>query len=219
MGHEALKYLSSFGRTHSKHVSSKQKQLFQNLLPLLAFDPKHMPNAPMWLEIGYGGGEHLAHQAENNPQIFFVGCEVFDKGIAQMLQKIEQKKFKNIHLFTEDARLLLEKLPEESIDRVFILFPDPWPKSRHHKRRIISTTTLDMLARVMKSGSILRLVTDWPDYAKWMLIKISAHGKFKWLAESKTDWETPPQDHTVTRYQQKALREGRHPVFLEFKLQ
>src|SRR3982751_767763 len=125
----APKYLSSFGRMHSKHVSANQKKLFENLLPLLKFDPAHMPNAPLWLEIGYGGGEHLLYQAENNPQIFFVGCEVFDKGIAQMLQKIEKSKVRNVHLFTDDARLLLEKIPDESIDKVFILFPDPWPKT------------------------------------------------------------------------------------------
>lgn len=170
---------------------------------------------PLWLEIGFGGGEHLAHQAALHPNIGMIGCEPYENGMADMLKHIDTHKLDNIRVFSDDARLLMEKLPEASIERVFILYPDPWPKSRHHKRRLVSTETLDMVARILKPGGLLRLATDHEGYATWILERLLAHNNFSWTANSCEDWLNPPSDWISTRYEQKALA-GR-PTYLEFK--
>lgn len=174
-----------------------------------------MPN-PLWLEIGFGGGEHLAHQAMLHPNTAIIGCEPYINGIGDLLKKIEAEKLENIRVFTEDARLLIEKLPGACLDKVFILYPDPWPKARHHKRRLIAGPFLDMLARVMKPGATLQLATDWADYATWMLEQLLPHPSFAWTAKTCDDWLNPPADWLSTRYEQKALREKRTPTYLSF---
>jgi tRNA (guanine-N7-)-methyltransferase len=169
------------------------------------------------LEIGFGAGEHLAAQAAAHPETGFIGSEVFENGIAKLLAEIEPRRLSNIRLFLDDARLLLAALREASLTRVFILFPDPWPKLRHHKRRIVSRATLDALARVMTDGAELRLATDDRGYLAWMLEHATGHPDFEWLAQRPEDWRTRPVDWPATRYEQKAFAAGRSPTFLRFR--
>jgi tRNA (guanine-N7-)-methyltransferase len=168
----------------------------------------------IWLEIGFGGGEHLAQLAERHPQIGFIGCEVFENGIVKLLAQIEQRRLNNIRIFVDDARLIIAALPPASIDRVFILFPDPWPKRRQQKRRIVSRATLDDLAEIMTDNAELRLATDDSDYLCWILERVTAHPAFEWLARRPADWRERPPDWPPTRYEQKARAAGRSPAFL-----
>ena len=170
------------------------------------------PPRSVWLEIGFGGGEHLAAQAELRRDIGFIGCEVFENGIAKLLGEVECRHLANIRLFIDDARLLIGALPAASVERVFILFPDPWPKRRHHKRRIVSRETLDGLARIMSDGAELRLATDDPDYFSWMLECVTGHPAFAWLARRPADWRERPPDWPPTRYEEKARAAGRSPA-------
>src|SRR5262249_34551504 len=169
-----------FGRRRGRALRPGRKSLVAELLPQLAvalsgsspLDPQPLFGSaprPIWLEIGFGGGEHLADQAEGHPAIGFLGCEVFENGIAKLLTEIDRRGLANIRVFGDDARLLLAALPAASVDRVFVLFPDPWPKQRHKKRRLVSSETLDRLAVIMRGGAELRLATDDPDYLSWML--------------------------------------------------
>lgn len=202
-----------------------RRGLIAELLPRLAIhlpargevDPGELflpPPQSLWLEIGFGAGEHLAAQAEDRPEIGFIGSEVFENGIARLLGEIERRRLANIRLFTDDARLLLAALPAAAIGRVFILFPDPWPKQRHHKRRIVSAEVLDRLARIMNDGAELRLATDDPGYFSWMLERVTGHPAFEWLARRPGDWRLRPPDWPPTRYEQKARAAGRAPCFL-----
>lgn len=168
----------------------------------------------VWLEIGFGAGEHLAAQAERHREISLVGCEVFENGIARLLAQMEHRHLDNIRVFTDDARLLIEALPPASTDRVFILFPDPWPKRRHAKRRIVSPETLDALAVIMTDGAELRLATDDRNQLCWMLECVTDHPAFEWLARRPVDWRERPQDWPPTRYEEKARAAGRDPIFL-----
>jgi tRNA (guanine-N7-)-methyltransferase len=167
----------------------------------------------VWLEIGFGAGEHLAMQAEAHPDIGFIGCEVFENGVARLLGQIERRGLSNIQLYPDDARLLLATLSPAVIGHVFILFPDPWPKARHHKRRIVSRDTLNELARVMRPGAELRLATDDPGYFSWMLEQLTGHPAFEWLARRPCDWRERPPDWPATRYEQKARAGARAPFF------
>lgn len=166
------------------------------------------------LEIGFGGGEHLVAQAEAAPETGHIGCEVFESGIAKLLGEIEHRHLANIRLFTDDARLLISRLASRSVSCVFILFPDPWPKARHHKRRIVSRPVLDQLARIMTAGGELRLATDDRCYFSWMLERVTGHPAFEWLARRPADWRDRPADWPATRYEQKASAAGRPPYFL-----
>jgi tRNA (guanine-N7-)-methyltransferase len=172
---------------------------------------------PVWLEIGFGAGEHLAAQAQSHPGVSLIGCEVFEPGIVRLLAQIEHGRLHNIKIFADDARLLIAALPQSSIDRVFILFPDPWPKRRHEKRRIISREILDALAVVMTDGAELRLATDDRNYLFWMLERVTDHAAFKWLAGGPSDWSERPEDWPPTRYEEKARAAGRVPVFLRLR--
>lgn len=175
-----------------------------------------MPVENVWLEIGFGAGEHLAEQAERHPEIGFIGCEAFEDGIVRLLGEVERRGLDNVRLFTDDARLLLAILPPASLGRVFVLFPDPWPKRRHHKRRLVAPATLDLLAAAMCEGTELRLATDDRDYLAWMLEHTTAHPDFVWLARRPADWRKQPEDWPATRYEAKARAAGRTPAFLRF---
>ena len=182
-------------------------------------DPKTLYStspAAVWLEIGFGAGEHLAVQAEQHPSLGFIGCEVFENGIARLLGDVARGGLDNIRIFTDDARLLLDCLKTSSIGRVFILFPDPWPKQRHHKRRLVARATLDRLAIVMQPGAELRLATDDRDYLAWMLEHLTGHPAFAWAARGPADWRERAPDWPATRYEEKARAAGRVPVFLRF---
>jgi tRNA (guanine-N7-)-methyltransferase len=176
----------------------------------------HRPTA-VWLEIGFGNGEHLAEQARRHPEIGFIGSEVFVNGVAALLRHIEWLGLTNVRIFDDDARLLLTSLPEASIARAFLLFPDPWPKARHAKRRFVGRANLAILANLLADGAELRIATDDPGYARWTLRQLSDRTEFSWLARKPSDWRDPPADWVETRYQRKAVAAGRRPVFLRFE--
>lgn len=216
--------LASFGRRRGRRLRPTKQGLFDTLLPKLtlalpesgtldlhALFPKQ---TEYWLEIGFGGGEHLAHQASLSPQAGIIGCEPYINGIADLLKHINDHQIPNISIFQDDARLLMDTLPDASLSRVFILYPDPWPKIRHHKRRLVSTELLNTLARIMQSGAQLRLATDHSDYCTWMLERLLTHPAFTWTAKDCNDWLSPWSDWISTRYEQKALA-GR-PTYLTF---
>ncbi|SPJ24407.1 tRNA (guanine(46)-N(7))-methyltransferase TrmB [Palleronia abyssalis] len=170
----------------------------------------------VWLEIGFGGGEHLVHQAASNPDIGLIGAEPYINGVAMLLSKIRDRAIDNLAIHPGDARDLFDVLPPASIARAFLLYPDPWPKARHHRRRFVTPEHLQPLARVMKPGAILRVATDIPDYVRQTLEEVPKAG-FDWLAEGPEDWRRPWGDWLSTRYEQKALREGRTPHYLTFR--
>ena len=176
-----------------------------------------MPDArEVWLEIGFGGGEHMAAQAGLRPDVLVLGAEPFLNGVASAVRHIDEAKLENVRLLEGDARQLLLDLPDQCLTRVFILFPDPWPKTRHHKRRLIQDDVIGELARTMKPGGRLRFATDWAEYADWTLAKLTRSPAFRWLAEGADDWRKPPADHVTTRYEQKRLGDCA-PVFLDFE--
>jgi len=214
-----------YGRAAGKPLSKRQQGLVDDLLPKLAV-PETAPGAlaPLslfpgareaWLEIGFGGGEHLAGQAARHPDIGIVGAEPFIDGVAKLLTAIDEQKLGNIRLRRGDARDLLAQFADQSIDRAFILFPDPWPKRRHRKRRLIQPAFVKELARILKPGAPLRFATDWADYANRALADLSASPDFRWTANRADDWRKPPADHVTTRYQEKRLGDC-EPVFLDF---
>jgi tRNA (guanine-N7-)-methyltransferase len=170
----------------------------------------------VWLEIGFGGGEHMVHQAVQNPQAGIIGCEPFINGVAMLLGKIRASEAQNVAVYPGDARNMFDVLPEGSVARAFLLYPDPWPKARHHRRRFVTQEHLEPLARVLKKGAVFRVATDIPDYVRQTLEEVPRAG-FEWLAEGPTDWRRPWEDWMSTRYEQKALREGRVPHYLTFR--
>jgi tRNA (guanine-N7-)-methyltransferase len=217
-----------YGRRRGRPLRAGQRERQATLLPRLSFelpqagglDPASLFSTPIrevWLEIGFGGGEHLAEQAERHPEIGFIGCEVFENGIVKLLGEVDRRGLDNIRVYPDDARPLLAALPLRSIARVFMLFPDPWPKARHHKRRLIAPATLDRLAEIMTDGAELRLATDDPSYLAWMLEHTAAHPDFAWTARRAGDWRERPDDWPATRYEQKARKAGRMPAFLRFE--
>lgn len=170
----------------------------------------------VWLEVGFGGGEHMVHQAVNNPDVGFIGCEPYINGVAMLLGKIREAEADNIRVHPGDARDMFDVLPEQSISRAFLLYPDPWPKKRHHRRRFVTPEHLEPLAKVLKPGAIFRVATDIEDYVRQTLEEVPKAG-FEWLAERPADWREPWEDWISTRYEQKALREGRKPHYLTFR--
>lgn len=216
--------MRSFGRIKSRTLKPRQADLFDTLLPTIEVNDALIAQlaagdlggySELWLEIGFGGGEHLAAQAERNPQALILGFEPFLNGVGSLLRHVAERGLNNVRLMPGDARPVIDRLNAASVDKVFILFPDPWPKARHHKRRFIQTETLDALARVMKDGARLRFATDWADYADWTLERATAHAAFDWPAQSQAEWNTPPADHVTTRYEEKKLGDCA-PVFLDF---
>jgi tRNA (guanine-N7-)-methyltransferase len=171
---------------------------------------------PVWLEIGFGGGEHMVHHAEANPDVGIIGAEPYINGVAMLLGKIRRAGVTNLAVHPGDARDLMDVLPPESIARAFLLYPDPWPKVRHHRRRFVTPEHLGPLHRALATGAIFRVATDIPDYVRQTLEEVPKAG-FEWLAERPTDWREPWQDWPSTRYEQKALREGRVPHYLTFR--
>lgn len=219
--------LRSFGRRRGRKLSARQEGLLVELLPRVAVDPASpaphdldglFPSgtSAVWLEIGFGGGEHLIWQARQNPSVGLIGCEPFEDGLVKVLTAIDEGGLANVRLLGDDVRPLLRWLPESSISRVFMLFPDPWPKKRHQKRRLFSAELLRLLARVMKPGAELRLATDIGDYARTALLAVAGAPAFRWTAEGPQDWRVRPADWPATRYEAKAGREGRRCYFLRF---
>jgi tRNA (guanine-N7-)-methyltransferase len=210
-----------FGRRSGKRLHKGQDRLFKELLPQLeialpegTLDPAELfPGKDVIIEIGYGGGEHLARQARENPGVGFIGCEVFSGGIAKLLEKIGEDEIGNVRLYADDALKLLSKLPDASLAGAYLLYPDPWPKTRHHKRRFVSPMTLGELARVLKPGALFRFATDIEDYANWTLAHILRSPDFVFAPATAGEWHTPYPGWEPTRYEEKARLEGRMKSF------
>ena len=211
-----------FGRRKGKKLRAGQDDLVQTLLPAIRVVPgrdlpSQFPNPQAretWLEIGFGGGEHLAAQARAHRDVNIIGCEPFVNGMAKLLAVIEQERLDNIRVWDDDVTDLLPTLPDASFDRVYILYPDPWPKRRQRKRRLVSDENLEMLARVMKPGSQLRFASDIDDYIGWVLARALRSPYFRWTATRADDWRKPYDGWPGTRYEAKAIREGRVPSYL-----
>jgi tRNA (guanine-N7-)-methyltransferase len=215
--------LRSFGRLKSRPIKPRQAALLETLLPRIRcpagpFDPRELAPAAAetWLEIGFGGGEHLAAQAARRPEVLFLGAEPFQNGVASALRHIDAQGLANVRLEDGDARALMGRLPDASIARIFVLFPDPWPKARHHKRRLIQPETVAELARLLAPGGRLRFASDWADYVDWTVVRFAANPCFRWTAERADDWRKPPADHVATRYEEKRLGDCA-PAFLDYE--
>ena len=168
------------------------------------------------LEIGFGGGEHLLHRALEAPTTGFIGVEPFVNGMAKMMMAVRQRPLANLRVFDDDATQLLDWLPPASLDGIDLLYPDPWPKKKHWKRRFVSPVNLDRFARVLKPGSSFRFASDIDTYVNWTLLHCRAHGAFAWQAAEAADWHRPYDGWPGTRYEAKAIREGRRPAYLTF---
>ena len=216
------------GRRHGRKLRRGLQGLLDELLPRIAIT---LPEAGaqldlsdlfgsqprrLWVEIGFGAGEHLVWQAKANPEAAFLGAEIYVNGIAAALRSLEREGLSNIRILQGDGIALLDALPDASVERVTALFPDPWPKARHHKRRLIQAHTLDRMARVMRDDAELRVATDHRDYLRWILDHTARHGEFVWTADGPSDWRVRGDDWPATRYETKAIEQGRMPVFLRF---
>ena len=216
-----------YGRQHGHKLRPRQERLMRELLPAISAVPEQIAEtglagcfepAPerIFLEIGFGGGEHLTAKAKAAPDDGFIGAEPYLNGVAKLLSQIDDEQLQNVRVLHGDARDLIESLPAESISGAFLLYPDPWPKTRHHKRRFVSAENLRQLHRIMRRGSEFLFASDIEDYVSWTLKHVHTHGGFEWLAESPRDWREPPPGWPGTRYEAKALREGRKPHYLRF---
>ena len=220
-----------YGRIKGKALNAAQDRYLEEDLPGLsvagitreenperaALDMQELAgDRPLWLEIGFGGGEHLVHQALQNPDVQFLGVEPYVNGVAMLLGKMRKAGVNNIKLHMGDARNLMDVLPDETVSKAFLLYPDPWPKLRHHRRRFVTPEHLIPLNRCLKTGAEFRVATDIEDYVRQTLGEVPKAG-FDWLAEGPEDWRAPWEDWISTRYEQKALREDRTPHYMTFQ--
>jgi tRNA (guanine-N7-)-methyltransferase len=217
-----------FGRRKGHPLRARQADVFATLLPRLAIDLTAAPPASLAtlfplpvddvrVEIGFGGAEHLLAQAQLYPRTGFIGCEPFINGMAKALAIIDTQKIANIRLHPADAMELLDWLPDASIARVDLLYPDPWPKRRHWKRRFVNDATVAKFARIIRPGGEFRFASDWANYADWTLLRLARSPDFTWEAERADDWRKPWREFIRTRYEAKAVREGRTPCYLIFR--
>ena len=220
-----------YGRLKGKHLKDSQKGYLDSDLDALSpgavgwdVNPGRtllnlgnvFENKEIWLEIGFGGGEHMLHQAVLNPGVGIIGAEPYINGVAMLLGKLRKADVENVRIHPGDARDLFDVLPEASVSKAFLLYPDPWPKARHHRRRFVTEEHLVPLAKSLKPGAEFRVATDIPDYVRQTLEEVPKFG-FTWLAEGPEDWRTPWKDWTRTRYEAKAVREGRTPHYMTFR--
>jgi tRNA (guanine-N7-)-methyltransferase len=213
-----------YGRSKGKKLRAHQSELMRDLAPRLQADLAALregglfePGRELWLEIGFGGGEHLLARAAERPDVGFIGCEPFVNGVAKLLAGIEAQGLANIRIHADDATALIEAAPDAAFSRVYLLYPDPWPKRRQQKRRFISIRNVESLARVLKPGGELRFATDIDDYAGWTLRHLLASSAFAWTAKTADDWRRPWEGWAPTRYERKARREGRASAYLTFR--
>jgi tRNA (guanine-N7-)-methyltransferase len=226
--HPPREDLRSYGRRRARAPSVRQQALWREMLPRVAV-PGHAaaladlralfapPVREVWLEIGFGGGEHLIFQAKAHPDVGIIGCEPFEDGVIKLLNAIEEDGLTNVRVHADDARPLLRLLPAASLARIFILFPDPWPKRRHHKRRIVAPATLAEIARVLRPGGELRIGTDVNGYAGAILEVAQRCPELHWTAQGPQDWRVRPPDWPQTRYEAKAVAVGRRCYFFRFE--
>lgn len=216
-----------FGRRKGKPLSPTQQKLVDELLPKISVNPSeaisdirqifaHNPKE-IWLEIGFGGGEHMIRQAMDNPHVGLIGCEPFINGAVKALGQIEKEEIDTIRMYDEDAAHVLDWLPDGSIDRIFLLYPDPWHKKRHWKRRFVSDRNLKRFVRVLKPGGIFRFASDIEDYVEWTLEHVDAVSELHERCDDPTDRLAAWPDWKRTRYEEKAFREGRKPQYLSFE--
>jgi tRNA (guanine-N7-)-methyltransferase len=216
-----------FGRRKGKRLRPGQESALAELLPRLCLPDPPAPidpdaafgrsDGPLILEIGFGGGEHLAAAARQGPEARFIGVEPFVNGMAKMLAVIEHEGLSNIRLWDRDAAELLPRLPAGAFDRIDLFYPDPWPKRRQRKRRFVSEASLAEFARLLKSGGLFRFATDIDDYAGWTLARTLGSPAFVWTARTAEDWRRPFPGWPGTRYEAKAIREGRRSIYLCFR--
>lgn len=219
-----------YGRRRGRKLSPTRESRFEVWLPRLRFaapeagthlDPASLfpaPKTAYWVEVGFGDGGHMFALSQQHPEIGFIGVEPYEHGVAKLVMQIADRHERgdhrdNIRILTDDARLLLKALPDGSVARGFVLFPDPWPKKRHNWRRIVNADTLADWARLIPEGGELRLATDVPDYQRWMLRHILAAPRFAWTAERSADWLQRPADWPASKYEQKAIAAGRTPHY------
>lgn len=218
-----------FGRRKGKHLKENHLKALSEVLPKLKLDlstkaPENLlelwnrPFKSVRLEIGFGGGEHLLHRARAPAMqdVAFIGIEPFVNSMAKLVQSVSKDPIDNLRLFDDDATFVLDWLPDNCLDHIDLLYPDPWPKKRHWKRRFVSKPNLDRFARVLKPGGKFCFASDIDTYVNWTLRHIKAHESFGWIANSPDDWTKPWQDWPSTRYEAKAFREGRTPAYLDF---
>ena len=219
-----------YGRLKGKSLRDSQKSYMKDLAEIglagVGWDENPDRNAldltalfeqrPIWLEIGFGGGEHLVHQAVRYPEVGLIGAEPYINGVAMLLGKIRGAGATNLRVHPGDARDLMDVLPKSSVEKAFLLYPDPWPKTRHHRRRFVTPDHLDPLYGILKPGAEFRIATDISDYVRQAMSEVPKAG-FHWQAERASDWREPWSDWLSTRYEQKALREGRVPTYLTFR--
>lgn len=218
-----------YGRRRGRRLRAGMEALLEERLPELAVTLPAEPGAVLdpaslfpdstkevWLEIGFGGGEHLAAQAAANPDVGFIGSEPFMNGVASLIRHCEDQALSNVRVYPDDVRDLLPLLPDGSLTRIAVLFADPWPKKRHHSRRIIQHESIAEFHRLIAPGGELRLATDDIRYLRWMLARATAHRGFRWQAQGPSDWRVRPEDWPETRYEAKAREQGRRPAFLRF---
>jgi len=218
-----------YGRRKGKPLRAGRQALIEDRLPALSapwpvegeiLEPATLfprPPRAVWLEIGFGGGEHLAAQAAAHPDVGFIGGEAFQYGVAKLVAAVDEAGLDNVRVVADDIRPWLGHLPDACLERIFVLFPDPWPKTRHAKRRMIAPRRLDLFARLLVDGGVLRVATDDPGYVRWTLMHATVHPAFQWTARRADDWRRPPADHVQTRYEAKALEAGRPPTYLDFR--
>jgi tRNA (guanine-N7-)-methyltransferase len=218
-----------YGRRSGRKLRPRRQGLFDNLLPQIRIDlpsddgmvdlPELFPASmqTIWMEIGFGTGEHLAELATRHPEIGFIGCEPYVNGVAALLSKINENDLSNIRIFDDDVRLLIPRLPEACLRRLFVLFADPWPKTRHHRRRITVPDNLAEFARLLGDGGEMLFASDQHDFAAWSLSNILRQSNFEWLARCRADWTEEPAGWVPTRYQMKAGNKGLAPVFLRLR--
>lgn len=223
-GNPGIRPIRTFGRVGGRALSPRQQALVDELLPQLQVpeglsDPQALfPGLKeVWLEIGFGGGEHLAEQARRHPDVGFIGCEPFIEGMAKALTQVDADGLENVRLLMDDARPLVDGLAPGSLARVFIMFPDPWPKKRQQKRRLIQPDFLDSLHRVCRKGARVRFATDVVSYADEALWRFLQHGGYRWQARRADDWRLAPEDHVTTRYETKKLGDCA-PVWYDFEI-
>ena len=213
-----------YGRRRGRPLNAGRQRALETVLPVLRLPDGSLDPAALfgfdiedlWFEIGFGAGEHLAWQAAQHPRTGFIGAEPYINGVASLAARAAAQRLGNLRIHCNDATSVLDRLPGNALGRVFILFPDPWPKARHRHRRIVARPMLDRLARTMRDGAELRLATDHDGYLNWMLERLTAHPAFAWAAARADDWRQRPSDWPETRYEAKARAAGIKSTYLRF---
>ena len=205
-----------YGRAKGKPLTEHQSGLMETEYPRMSVGDE-LPEGPLWMEIGFGAAHHLLHLAETNPGVTVIGAEPFLNGVAKAVAGAVERDIGNLRLHHGDAREVLAKLPDASLDRLFVLFPDPWPKARHHKRRLIQEDTISEFARVVRPGGTWRFASDIISYVDWVLVRVDREPEFAWEPENAESFLRRPGDSVETHYMRKALREGRVPHWFDFK--